>query len=357
MAPTRKSAVAGPAPSSCPSQTAATCNQNFPIDLIPHTHSTGPIQQLDLRFTRKSWGERSSREFRPLQHSHASTVQTTKRRTGVDNSGERDTDHGRAPGEVQRPAHLLSESRVGACRMCQAPRSPLGEDCRIAEILRTAGAAGVWSSEATASPRRRSALSREHSRQRRAPDRRPAHHGIDIHAPFRSGSHGHRARHAARGGVQGAGRQQDVTSGPLAAVHGKEASTSRPQHESMVVRADRDWRAASATCNQKLGSGASATPIGSWHAPVALQYRTSPPSSSRRASGRWACARTPRERRRSELSDRKFDPFWAKAEELGVMLFMHPAGGRHDFNHRCRVKAGWGTPSATRSRPPCFSRT
>jgi aminocarboxymuconate-semialdehyde decarboxylase len=25
-----------------------------------------------------------------------------------------------------------------------------------------------------------------------------------------------------------------------------------------------------------------------------------------------------------ELSDRKFDPFWAKAEELGVMLFMHP---------------------------------
>ena len=25
-----------------------------------------------------------------------------------------------------------------------------------------------------------------------------------------------------------------------------------------------------------------------------------------------------------ELSDRKFDPFWAKAEELGVLLFMHP---------------------------------
>lgn len=25
-----------------------------------------------------------------------------------------------------------------------------------------------------------------------------------------------------------------------------------------------------------------------------------------------------------ELSDRKFDPFWAKAEALGVMLFMHP---------------------------------
>ena len=25
-----------------------------------------------------------------------------------------------------------------------------------------------------------------------------------------------------------------------------------------------------------------------------------------------------------ELSDRKFDPFWAKANELGVMLFMHP---------------------------------
>jgi aminocarboxymuconate-semialdehyde decarboxylase len=27
-----------------------------------------------------------------------------------------------------------------------------------------------------------------------------------------------------------------------------------------------------------------------------------------------------------ELSDRKFDPFWAKAEELGVLLFMHPQG-------------------------------
>jgi aminocarboxymuconate-semialdehyde decarboxylase len=26
----------------------------------------------------------------------------------------------------------------------------------------------------------------------------------------------------------------------------------------------------------------------------------------------------------AELSDRKFDPFWAKAEELGAMLFMHP---------------------------------
>ena len=25
-----------------------------------------------------------------------------------------------------------------------------------------------------------------------------------------------------------------------------------------------------------------------------------------------------------ELSDRKFDPFWAKAQELGVLLFMHP---------------------------------
>jgi aminocarboxymuconate-semialdehyde decarboxylase len=25
-----------------------------------------------------------------------------------------------------------------------------------------------------------------------------------------------------------------------------------------------------------------------------------------------------------ELSDRKFDPFWAKAQELGIVLFMHP---------------------------------
>ena len=44
-----------------------------------------------------------------------------------------------------------------------------------------------------------------------------------------------------------------------------------------------------------------------------------------------------------ELSDRKFDPFWAKAEELGVLLFMHPqpANGT-TLNPRLSGKGGLG---------------
>jgi aminocarboxymuconate-semialdehyde decarboxylase len=44
-----------------------------------------------------------------------------------------------------------------------------------------------------------------------------------------------------------------------------------------------------------------------------------------------------------ELADRKFDPFWAKAEELGVMLFMHPqqAPGTTQ-NLRLQGKGGLG---------------
>ena len=44
-----------------------------------------------------------------------------------------------------------------------------------------------------------------------------------------------------------------------------------------------------------------------------------------------------------ELSDRRFDPFWAKAEELGVMLFMHPqqAPGTTQ-NPRLQGKGGLG---------------
>jgi aminocarboxymuconate-semialdehyde decarboxylase len=44
-----------------------------------------------------------------------------------------------------------------------------------------------------------------------------------------------------------------------------------------------------------------------------------------------------------ELSDRKFDPFWAKAEELGVLLFMHPqqAPGT-TANPRLNGKGGLG---------------
>jgi aminocarboxymuconate-semialdehyde decarboxylase len=45
----------------------------------------------------------------------------------------------------------------------------------------------------------------------------------------------------------------------------------------------------------------------------------------------------------AELSDRRFDPFWAKAEELGVMLFMHPqpAPGTTQ-NPRLQGKGGLG---------------
>src|SRR5262245_23689265 len=44
-----------------------------------------------------------------------------------------------------------------------------------------------------------------------------------------------------------------------------------------------------------------------------------------------------------ELSDRKFDPFWAKAETLGVLLFMHPqpAPGTTQ-NMRLQGKGGLG---------------
>jgi aminocarboxymuconate-semialdehyde decarboxylase len=44
-----------------------------------------------------------------------------------------------------------------------------------------------------------------------------------------------------------------------------------------------------------------------------------------------------------ELSDRKFDPFWAKAEELGVMVFMHPqAASGTTQNPRLQGKGGLG---------------
>lgn len=44
-----------------------------------------------------------------------------------------------------------------------------------------------------------------------------------------------------------------------------------------------------------------------------------------------------------ELSDRKFDPFWAKAEQLGVMVFMHPQGAPGTTqNPRLQGKGGLG---------------
>ena len=44
-----------------------------------------------------------------------------------------------------------------------------------------------------------------------------------------------------------------------------------------------------------------------------------------------------------ELSDRRFDPFWAKAEQLGVVLFMHPQSAPGTTqNPRLQGKGGLG---------------
>ena len=45
----------------------------------------------------------------------------------------------------------------------------------------------------------------------------------------------------------------------------------------------------------------------------------------------------------TELSDRKFDPFWAKAQELGIVLFMHPQPAQGTTqNPRLQGKGGLG---------------
>jgi aminocarboxymuconate-semialdehyde decarboxylase len=44
-----------------------------------------------------------------------------------------------------------------------------------------------------------------------------------------------------------------------------------------------------------------------------------------------------------ELSDRRFDPFWAKAEQLGVLLFMHPQAAEGTTqNPRLQGRGGLG---------------
>ncbi len=55
---------------------------------------------------------------------------------------------------------------------------------------------------------------------------------------------------------------------------------------------------------------------------------TSRPSSSRRPSRSSACAAPPSggSVNGEELADPKFHPFWAKVEELGVLVFIHPQG-------------------------------
>ena len=57
-----------------------------------------------------------------------------------------------------------------------------------------------------------------------------------------------------------------------------------------------------------------------------------------------------------EFSDPKFHPFWAKAEELGVLIFIHPQS-TPDLAGDSRATGGWPTPSATRSTRPSRSRT
>ena len=44
----------------------------------------------------------------------------------------------------------------------------------------------------------------------------------------------------------------------------------------------------------------------------------------------------------AELSDRKFDPFWAKAEELGVVIFMHPQPGSNGTTQNPRLQGRGG---------------
>ncbi len=53
------------------------------------------------------------------------------------------------------------------------------------------------------------------------------------------------------------------------------------------------------------------------------------------------------------LDERRFDPFWAKAEELGVPIYLHPADpvrmyeGYGDYKVLMRATWGWGVETAT----------
>ena len=60
-----------------------------------------------------------------------------------------------------------------------------------------------------------------------------------------------------------------------------------------------------------------------------------------------------------ELANPKFHPFWAKCEELGVLVFMHPLGTRElePIGPARRQRPARPTRSATRSKPPSRCRT
>ena len=73
---------------SCPSQTAATCNQNFPaIDLIPNSLYGDRIQQVDLRSRGTSrWGPGGCRGISTSTTcSMRAPFSTSKRRRVVNN--------------------------------------------------------------------------------------------------------------------------------------------------------------------------------------------------------------------------------------------------------------------------------
>jgi predicted TIM-barrel fold metal-dependent hydrolase len=57
-----------------------------------------------------------------------------------------------------------------------------------------------------------------------------------------------------------------------------------------------------------------------------------------------------------ELAAEKFHPVWAKAEELGLLVFIHPQGTA-ELRGRLAGMAGSTTSSAIRSRPRSRSRT
>ena len=114
-----------------------------------------------------------------------------------------------------------------------------------------------------------------------------------------------------------------------------------------ILGGSRRWLATSSSFRTKKSrSGAPSTRIASWAwQPLALQHpdlaADQLDEAVRKLGLRGAAIGGSVEGQ--ELSDRKFDPFWAKAEELGVLLFMHPqpAAGTTQ-NPRLQGKGGLG---------------
>ena len=78
---------------------------------------------------------------------------------------------------------------------------------------------------------------------------------------------------------------------------------------------------------KSLRNGAPLMRTATWRSPrLRCSFRTWRPNSSSTPSKNWARAAPPSAGTSKELSLPKFDPFWAKAQELGVVVFMHPQG-------------------------------